>query len=262
MVYFTWSEGYRRGGSNALPLTACADACNDLLDSYTPDKTINREIGIKGTSADNRFAYTVTLFSMKWKDIQSGTLCTGIQLLCVVNIGDGRSQGVEVDLRGQLTENLNVGFAYTWQDSILKTEHPNVQLLRDGGFLVFDVILGRELPGVSKNNLYVDALYTQQLSNGMELSYGIDGSYRGAVEDNITVSDDSGLDRTDKFMLWNAHVGLHSGGDWDVKLFVSNIFNDTGIYARQPLALYPERRHVFRSTPRTFGLVASYAFGG
>ena len=56
MAYFTWSEGFRRGGSNAFTLTGF-NAEDPSQTTYQPDTVTNYEIGVKGTLFD-KLRYT------------------------------------------------------------------------------------------------------------------------------------------------------------------------------------------------------------
>ena len=58
MLYFTWSQGFRHGGANGFPTTGPYGVDASLLE-YVPDEADNFEVGLKGTSADQRIRYSV-----------------------------------------------------------------------------------------------------------------------------------------------------------------------------------------------------------
>jgi len=61
MLYFTASQGFRRGGANALPLAGpFVDPSFPL--EYTPDKVLNKELGLKGFLNDGRVSYSAALY--------------------------------------------------------------------------------------------------------------------------------------------------------------------------------------------------------
>jgi outer membrane receptor protein involved in Fe transport len=68
MAYGTISEGYRRGGSNAVPLSGVF-AEDPAWQRYDSDTVTNYEIGIKGTGEQAFF--NVDFFYVDWKDIRS-----------------------------------------------------------------------------------------------------------------------------------------------------------------------------------------------
>ena len=64
LVYATWSQGFRRGGVNALPpSTPVGGPVNPSLFTLKPDTANNYEIGVKGTIA-NRFRYSAALYDI------------------------------------------------------------------------------------------------------------------------------------------------------------------------------------------------------
>src|ERR1700677_196560 len=69
LVYVTWSEGFRRGGVNALPIGNCYYCETPALLTYNPDEARNAEVGIKG-SVGHASSYTFTLYNIDWKDPQ------------------------------------------------------------------------------------------------------------------------------------------------------------------------------------------------
>jgi len=87
LVYATWSQGFRRGGVNALPPTepvGYTDQNGVFHDHYVlpaalnhlaPDKVDNYEVGAKGTLA-GRFSYSVAVYDMEWHNVQEGVQLT------------------------------------------------------------------------------------------------------------------------------------------------------------------------------------------
>ena len=97
LLYATWSEGFRRGGANALPTGPCYYCETPALLTYQPDKAYNTELGIKG-SFGRGSSYTFTLYNVEWKNpqIESYTLIGGFQY--VTNGNTARSRGAEAEL--------------------------------------------------------------------------------------------------------------------------------------------------------------------
>ena len=95
-LYLVWSEGFRRGGANGLPNEAFGAAINNKAFLYEPDTTENIEVGVKGSLA-GRYRYSVALYDIDWDNMQSNLSCTGLGLLCVVNVGEAQSRGVEAE---------------------------------------------------------------------------------------------------------------------------------------------------------------------
>lgn len=253
-VYAVWSEGFRRGGANGLPNEAFGFPVNEKAFLYEPDTTENLEIGIKGTLFD-RYQYTLAYYDVQWDTLQSNLSCTGLGLLCVVNVGDASSTGIEADLRGQLTDNLGVSVSYTYNDSELESLSASAQEFIDDGTLFADLNVGGRLPGASENTVYLGADYQQNLSNGMYILYALNGSYRSEAESSL-FSDSNELD---SFWLWNVGISL-AAEQWTVRAFVNNIDDERGLLGADPVGPWGPRANAIVSTPRTYGINASYRF--
>jgi iron complex outermembrane receptor protein len=200
-VYAVWSEGFRRGGANGIPNEVFGAPVNSKAFLYEPDTTENIEVGIKGILLE-RYQYTLAYYDVEWDNLQSNLSCTFLALLCVVNVGEASSSGIEADLRGQLTDNFGVSISYTYNDSELKNLSANAQEFIDDGTLFADINVGGRLPGASENTFFLGATYEQNLANDMRLLYALNGSYRSEAESSLFTS----TVQLDSFWLWNAGV--------------------------------------------------------
>ena len=254
-IYALWSEGYRRGGANGLPNQGLfGDPVNEKAFVYNSDTTENIEVGIKGVLFDS-FRYTLAYYDIDWDDTQANLSCTDLALLCVVNAGDATSKGIEADLQGQLTENLEINISYTYNDSELKSLSSDVQEFLDDGTLFSGVETGSALPGASDHTAYMGATYRQMLSNGMEVLYGVNGSYRSEAESTLETTSVE----LDSFWLFNALVTLQADA-WSVRAFINNIDDERGLLGADPVENWGPGANAQVSMPRTYGLSASYSF--
>lgn len=253
-VYAVWSEGFRRGGANGLPNTAFGFPLNPKAFLYEPDTTENIEIGIKGTLAGT-YQYTLAYYDVAWDNMQANLSCTGLGLLCVVNVGEATSQGIEAELNGYVTDNIDVAFAYTYNDSELDSLSSTLQDFIADGTVFAEVEEGSQLPGATRSSWYMAANYHQQLSTGSELVYSLNGSYRGSAESSLDVYSV----KLDSFWLWNAAVA-YNADTWDARVFVNNIADERGLMGAESDILWGPRANAVVSTPRTYGITASYRF--
>ena len=145
-LYAVWSEGFRRGGANGLPNEAFGEPVNSKAFLYQPDTTENIEIGVKGSFASS-YQYTLALYDIQWDNLQANLSCTGLGLLCVVNVGEASSRGLEADITGQLFNNLVVKAAYTYNDSELESLSSNMKEFLADGTSFNAVVPGVPLPG-------------------------------------------------------------------------------------------------------------------
>ena len=98
-VYAVWSQGFRRGGANSVPLAGPFRE-SPLLSTYPPDSTNNYEAGLKGRFG-NGFSYTAAVFDIKWDKPQiSSSLPSGN--LAVYNGNTAESKGFELESSGPL----------------------------------------------------------------------------------------------------------------------------------------------------------------
>ena len=255
-LYATWSEGFRRGGVNALPQQVFGEDINPAVLLFEPDSAENREIGIKGAFHD-RVRYNINYFDIDWDNIQVNTTCTGIALLCVVNAGNAKSRGIEADLQAALTSALSLDLAYTNVDAKLKRLSDRLVEFNDDGTVFSDLGEDLQLPGTPKNSLYAGLEYVQNFGGDIDWIYGVNGSYRSGATSNLTVSEPA---RVGGFWIWNASVALASN-HWTVRAHVNNLADERGLVSRDPLDALGPRRIALISTPRTFGISLSYRFG-
>jgi outer membrane receptor protein involved in Fe transport len=136
LVYATWSQGFRRGGVNALPPTEPLGGyvTPPALTRLQPDTADNYELGAKGTVA-NRVRYSAAIYDIQWHNIQEGVQLTPLVLPASLNIGAAVSRGLELEFSANLTEHLSSQVGYTYDLTKLTSLNPlfpdpNVSLVR------------------------------------------------------------------------------------------------------------------------------------
>nr|WP_240945911.1 TonB-dependent receptor [Pseudomaricurvus alkylphenolicus] len=215
--YFTWAEGFRHGGANALPVGAF-DITADAV-PYEADETQNWEVGVKGSLWNGQLDYTLAAFLIDWDKPQLDVFVSAAFLPAVVNGESARSEGIELELRGQLTENLMLTFGYNYTEAEL-TDDFSV-----GGVIGVD---GSPLPGVADHMANVALDYNMPLGNTLELRWHLDGQYKGEAENALQAN--PGQRTLDSFSLWNASVSVEEE-NWTISAFVNNLFDeDNAVY--------------------------------
>ena len=244
-VYFNWAEGFRHGGVNPLPVGAFGITA-DLV-PYEADKTSNFEIGVKGSLADGRINYTLAGFFIDWDKPQIDAFVSGAALPAVVNGVKAESQGIELELNGQVTDNFSFAFGYNYTDAELTED--------------FDVsgvtgVKGSPLPGIAEHQANLALDYFQTVGSNFGLHYHLDGVYKSdALNDRLGGSNQFNLDA---YSLWNGSVSLSRGGLWTVTAFVDNLFDeDQALFsANQTLG----RNLGSFARPISYGLRLKYEF--
>jgi len=264
MGYFTWSEGFRRGGANTFPQGGFQASLPELLE-FSPDKSTNWELGIKGTLRD-RIRYSTAIFYIDWEDFQfEGNSNGGFR--GVFNGIEARSQGFEIEVDSNLTDNLAFKIGYAYVDAEATQDFDLIDYTFGVGSPVGPVLSvkkGDPLPNVPEHTLSVGLNYQQWMrSNAWSLVYHVDGSYRSETQSTFNASIYDGRDFyvVDAYSIWNASITLNSDANWYVSLFIKNIGNEDGLTGGVPSGFFgATHNYFFTFRPRTIGLGFGYRY--
>jgi len=251
LVYVTWSEGFRRGGVNALPIGSCYYCETPALLTYKPDEARNTEIGVKGSFARGS-SYTFTLYNIQWKDpqIEAYTVTGGFDF--VTNGNTARSRGAEAELTLAMTDFSKLELGYSYTDAILTSSFERG--------IVPDLVgvSGDRLPEVSKEQATAALELSHPIGAERELHARLDASYRSdfwtALPHSPTATDLPG------FALLNARTGIGFGRAWRVDAFVDNLTNQEAATSVSTTPGPAHDRAYFVGRPRTIGLDVNYSF--
>lgn len=258
-LYGTVSEGYRRGGSNAVPLTGTF-AEDPAWQRYEPDSVVNYEAGVKG--ATTIFQYSVAAYYVDWDDVQVNTSTPNWGFYAAQNGGKARTTGIEFDISGSLTDRLNYTFGYAYtkaelREDIARPDNPNALIAVDGA----------RLPGVPESTLSASLEYTMPVGSAAQWTTRLNGYYQSSTMNAISQSPVFNVE-LESFQLWGAST-TYSTKHWDATLFVKNLFNEegvTGLFTEAYMGTAPDVGYFgngskqFLSLPRTLGLTLNYRF--
>jgi outer membrane receptor protein involved in Fe transport len=251
LIYVTWSEGFRRGGVNALPTGPCYYCETASVLTYKPDEARNTEIGIKGSWGGNS-SYTFTLYNIDWKDpqIEAYTAIGGFDF--VTNGNTARSRGAEAELTVPLANSTRLEFGYGYTDAILTSS------FKRG--IVPDVVgvSGERLPGISKQQVTAALDYSIPIAADDDFHARLDAAYRTDFWTGLP-NVQSATDLPG-FALVNARAGFGLAKAWRVDFFVNNITDQEGATAVSPVPGPAHNRAYFVGRPRTVGLAFNYSF--
>ncbi|MCA0892523.1 TonB-dependent receptor [Microbulbifer agarilyticus] len=266
MLYATISEGYRRGGANAVPLMGGFAESPEYL-QYGADQVMNYELGVKGTTDAMR--YTVSLFRMDWTDPQLNTATSNWGFFAAVNGDEARTQGLEVELNGDLSESISYNFGYAFVDAELTKDFYQPSGNWQGNGILGEFMVagsGTTLPGTAEHTMSLSLDHTTTVATDLTLVSRLSGYYQSETTNAI------GSGRTftefDGFQLWNASSTLVAD-DWDVTLFAKNLFNEDGVTGALTEAhmgtdpaenFYGNASKDYISLPRTLGVSGRYHF--
>ncbi|NIB38402.1 TonB-dependent receptor [Pseudomaricurvus alkylphenolicus] len=245
MAYFTWSQGFRHGGANAIPFNEDAS-----LNAYDADTLDNYEVGLKGYLADNSVSYTLSLFRSNWDDIQLDAFVGPLLTPAALNGEGARSQGLELDVKANLSENLVVSVGYTYTDA---------ELTDDAVLAGVTAEKGDGIPGVSKQGISLFADYTLPLSDS-EIIFHADASYRSDFETSFN-SSFGNYAKLDGYEVVNVAVNWITE-KFTVGGYINNLTNEEGVTATSTelAGALAESGFAYVMRPRTLGISATYRF--
>ena len=259
LVYATWSQGFRRGGVNALPPAEPAIpeptapgyyVTNPALYKVSPDTANNYEVGFKGT-LENRIKYSADVFYIDWQNVQEGAQLTPLVLPGAINVGHAYSKGFETELFVNVTHHLSAQLAYTYDQTKLLSYAPDALV----GLSVPPPAAGGALPGTPKSSVAVTLGYGHvQLGQG-ELAYSVSAHYQSSLIPALsaTVPTVAGYTMVDTRLTWDiAH--------WTFAAYCNNLTNQLGISSYSDPYNYASFYQAVVSTPRTVGVSAAYRF--
>ena len=259
-VYATFSQGYRRGGTNAVPISGnFAEDPGWLV--YGSDRVDSYEIGIKGSHENIR--YVASFFYMDWKDAQLNTSTTNFGFFAVQNGGQARTKGFELELDGQLSESLHYNFGYAYVDAKLDED-----LLAPTAAATLIAPKGSVLPGVPEHMLNLNLDYNTQITADMDLVLRVNGYYQSSTENSINAASGFFGQTIDGFSIWNTSATVMVD-NLNETLWIKNLFNSdgiTGVFKEAYMGTLPSSNYFGSGAknvialPRTIGLSVSYNF--
>lgn len=154
MAYFTWSKGYRLGGVNdvapcKLPLDPTKQNLCALPNeqSYGPDKTNNKELGLRFNLLGGKLRGSLAAYYIDWNGIQLAGVTQNGAIGITVNGGKAVSKGVELNFTARPVDHLSITGSYSYNDAHLTQDVPGLIHYGNGGYLQVDAKSGDRLPG-------------------------------------------------------------------------------------------------------------------
>ena len=288
MVYGTFSQGYRNGGSNAIvdcaTLPANANVVCGTPDqlAYKPDETDNWEIGLRSQLLDRSMTLNAALFWINWDKVQVADVSASGSFPILLNGDEAVSKGLELEISWQLNENWAMRGSYSFTDAELDAEAP---FLAEG-----TAEKGDRLPGTPRHQGTLFASYTRPLTSALELTvdYGLTaqsdvftklgrgGNCCRPFDGSTDFVNPGPGEELSGFDVHYAAVKL-SGERWDARLYANNLWDkeqvtgvrtDRSLIGVADLGFDPSVEYAYRRyfnyvlTPRTVGLDFRYRFGG
>jgi hypothetical protein len=264
-VYALWSQGFRRGGANSVPLSGPFQE-SPLLSSYQPDKTNNYETGLKGRF-DNGLTYSVDVFYINWDKPQiSSSLPSGN--LAVYNANSAVSKGFEFETSGPLVlQGLGYSVGFSYADAKLNSDF-SLPADNGAGVIVPGLLSGKsgqQMPGSPKTSVGAALLYGTPIAQDYDLKLSLNGVYRSAVKMQLAPTlGSTTVQQSSSYGILNASATLNHK-PWHVTGYVSNLLDKQEILVppTQPGAnndLDNLANDYVVNPPREVGLRVGFAF--
>jgi iron complex outermembrane recepter protein len=249
-VYALWSQGFRRGGANSVPLVGPFRE-SPLLATYQPDKTNNYEAGLKGRFS-NGLSYTLAVFDIKWDNPQ---------------ISSSLPSGIELESSGPLfIPQLTYTVSFAYADAHLTSDF---SLPANDGTQTGNIVPGlihgtngQQMPGSPKESASLAINYAVPLSAGYDLLLNANGVYRSRVP--MQLSPTLGVTTVQYSSTYETMnlSGALTHQKWRVTLYMTNVFDKQNILVppTQLNELGKLTNDYVVSPPRETGLRLAYTF--
>jgi outer membrane receptor protein involved in Fe transport len=225
MIYGTYSEGFRRGGSNAARANSVFGPGNPYHE-FTSDKLLNYEAGIKTTFADGRMRLNLTAYHMIWEDIQLQANDPNIFTLGIVNFPEANLDGVEAQMSWIPADGWDISGTLGWNEA----EISKTQTLFPTDPNATTVTKGTQLPIMPdwKGSLSINYTMDRQLMGGtpyINFNYIYNGEATSSLEGIQSIIFTNPVRTLDAYNIADIRFGVDSE-KWSAALFVNNIFDE------------------------------------
>ncbi|HEY5567992.1 MAG TPA: TonB-dependent receptor, partial [Gammaproteobacteria bacterium] len=229
MVYATYQEGFRGGGTTARP-TATTRV------PFGPETLENFEIGIKSDLLDNRLRLNASIFDMDYSDMQIGTAGVdqnGQPAWTTGNDGAATIKGFEVELQSTIGNHwlvdATVGhtdFQYSEVPTLADCLAKGFPINSCTGLIDIDSV-GFRTPDYTAS---LNVAYLTDLSNGSQFAIRIGASYQ---DETFFGANDDPLARSPAHTLTNARITwISADNTWEAALAGTNITDERAIQSK------------------------------
>ncbi|MGH8170008.1 MAG: TonB-dependent receptor [Steroidobacteraceae bacterium] len=262
LLYGTFSQGYRQGGTNAGAASSCYQKGVPL--TYEPDTLNNFEVGWKSGLLEGRMRWNGALYYMRWNGYQAPIFDDSIcPTTFNANFGTARIYGAETNVAYRITEGLTLQATANYNDSRLTSVQPNFS-----GVLTQMILPNETLPFVPYFSYSANVRYDHSLGGALSGFIEYDIAHKGdrwsdlRALANPALGARSGSARVlePEYNISNIRLGIESPeGAWTLEGYVTNLANtdaiilvNTGNYDRRETT----------NEPRVIGVHVSYSFNG
>ena len=199
-VYASYAEGFRPNSG--------ADVNGNNFD---PEESKSYEVGVKFSSLDGRLNTTIALFKMEKSNILTADPVNAGES---AQIGSAESEGLEIDIAGELSDTVDMVFSYAYVDAGTTSELWNFD------WWVF-LPAGSELVNVPKNSANLMLSKDFDL-NGADATLGFTMNY---VDDRLGETIDPSY-RLPEYTLFNVFGSYQLNDKTKLTMNIDNLFDE------------------------------------
>ncbi|WP_418186182.1 TonB-dependent siderophore receptor [Aliarcobacter vitoriensis] len=217
--------------SQSFTPTTSIDKNGNVLD---PEKGKGYEFGVKQKLFDDKFDLSASIFKIEKENVATRDIVIGSPIFYYKASGKQESKGFELDLSGDITENLSLIASYGYVDTKNKDVNNN------------------DLINIPNHTANLFTTYKLASINLPDFYIGGGVKYLGSKYANETNSIE-----LDSVITYNATIG-YKKGNWRANLSVQNLTDKE--YVDGSLISDARGTRVYVGTPRTFLASVSYKF--
>ncbi len=257
--YGTISEGFRRGGLNAVPTEGTFTEEEGWV-PFNSDSVLNLEIGTKGVSSNGIF-YNISLYQVNWNDPQLNTDTPNYSFYAVINGDEAKTMGLDVELSGTVGK-LDWNLGYARNSSDLKED-----LLTPASTPLVYAQSGDKLPGSPENMLNAGIAHTNYFSNGWGIVNRANLYFQSEMKNHLN-NDSRYAQELNDFKIADMSSTIFKD-DFYISLFIKNVSNERGVTAvfksdafgpNPSEGFYGSNDREFIALPRTIGISIEKSF--
>ena len=220
LVYFTYSTGYRPGGSNRIA----------TLPPYRADALDNYELGWKTSWLDRSLRWNGALYDEEYNRFQFAVLFPPNSLTGVENAPSARILGFETSLEWRATEHLTFTGGASYNHAVLSADfcgvNPDGTPITNCSGLPILAPKGQPLPYTPKFKGDLTGRYTWELA-GWDAYGQASLQFQTSTTPALKTADVDALGSMPAYASLDLAVGADRGKT-SVQLFVKNAFDDHG----------------------------------
>jgi outer membrane receptor protein involved in Fe transport len=216
---------------------------------FSPDETLNYEVGVKGGAFDGRFFFDGSVYYIDWQDIQLSLVNPANGQNYFTNGGRAKSEGVELSVQLAPADGLRIEGWAVWNNAVLTEAMPPPEA---GGVNGPE---GARLPFSSRFSASASANYEFPLG----ALTAVAGATISHVGDRVGtfISDDSGRQIFPAYTKADVHAGMKTE-QWTFDLYVNNATDKRGVLGGGNGTITPTAFQLIQ--PRTLGISLARAF--